>query len=169
VSPDEPEPQIAAHAILGLWRVQNQAVRRYADDSDSPEEFRDRVTADVHRAAMLLEAGLWSFGAMLKGGNSREQLKAAAEAAQQAGRQVSTAIRHAKSVWNCKRTQNATRITKRETSTTVGAGREVLVGAVPVPRVAVERCGPGRPGEVGVLARGDDPTARRVHGGMLQA
>jgi AcrR family transcriptional regulator len=99
VSPDEPEPQIAAHAILGLWRVQHQAVRRYADDSDSYEEFRDRVTADVRRAATLLEAGLWSFGAMLKGGNSREQLKAAAEAAQRAGRQVSTAIRHAKAVW----------------------------------------------------------------------
>jgi len=99
VSPDEPEPQIAAHALLGLWRVQHQAVRRYADDSASREEFRERVTADVRRAAMLLEAGLWSFGAMLKGGNSREQLKAAADAAQQAGRQVSTAIRHAKAVW----------------------------------------------------------------------
>jgi AcrR family transcriptional regulator len=99
VSPDDPEPQIAAHALVGLWQVQQQSVRRHAEGSMSAEQLREQVTSDVRRAARLLESGLWSFSAMVKGANNREQLKAAAEAAQQAGRQVSAAIRQAKTVW----------------------------------------------------------------------
>ena len=99
LSPDDPEPQIAAHSILGLWRIQYQALRRYADGLHGPDEVSVKVTAEVRRAARLIDSGLWSFGAMMKGGDSREQLKAAAEAAQQAGRQVATALRHARAVW----------------------------------------------------------------------
>jgi AcrR family transcriptional regulator len=99
LSPDDPEPQIAAHAILGLWRIQFHAVRRYADGHQSPDDVYAKVTAEVRRAARLIDSGLWSFGAMVQGGNSREQLKAAADAAQQAGRQVATALRQARAVW----------------------------------------------------------------------
>jgi AcrR family transcriptional regulator len=99
LSPDDPEPQIAAHAILGLWRIQYHAVQRYADGHQSPDDVFAKVTAEVRRAARLIDSGLWSFGAMVQGGNSREQLKAAADAAQQAGRQVATALRQARSVW----------------------------------------------------------------------
>ena len=99
LSPDDPEPQIAAHAILGLWRIQFHALRRYADGVEGVEDIYGRVTAEVRRAARLIDSGLWSFGVMVQGGNNREQLKAAADAAQQGGRQVAAALRQARLVW----------------------------------------------------------------------
>jgi AcrR family transcriptional regulator len=99
VSPDDPEPQIAATALLGLWRIQYAAIRRYADSEHSAEDIRRLVTDDVRRAARLVESGLWSFDAMVEGRTGRAQLKAAAEAAQLAGREVASAIRQAKTAW----------------------------------------------------------------------
>ncbi|HEY2173878.1 MAG TPA: TetR/AcrR family transcriptional regulator [Mycobacteriales bacterium] len=99
VSPDDPEPQIAADAILGLWRIQYQAMRRYADDEHTPDEVIDLAAAEVRRAARLIESGLWAFGVMVQGGGSREQLTAAAEAAHRAGKQVATALRQARTIW----------------------------------------------------------------------
>jgi AcrR family transcriptional regulator len=99
VSPDDPEPQIAADAIVGLWRIQFQALHRYASTSDSFDEVAEKVTADVHRAARLIESGLWAFEVMVQGPGTREQLRAATEAAQHAGRQVAAALRQAREVW----------------------------------------------------------------------
>ena len=99
VSPDDPEPQIAADAIVGLWRIQFQALHRYATTSDSFDEVAAQVTADVHRAARLIESGLWAFEVMVQGAGTREQLRAATEAAQRAGRQVAAALRQAREVW----------------------------------------------------------------------
>ena len=99
LSPDDPEPQIAAHAILGLWRIQYQALRRYCDGLETPDDIYAKVTAEVRRAARLIDSGLWSFAVIVQGGNSREQLKAAAESAQLAGRQVAAALRQARAVW----------------------------------------------------------------------
>ena len=59
--PDDPEPQIAATALLGLWRIQFQALSRYLDGSRTPAEVHEAVTADVRRAALLIETGLRSF------------------------------------------------------------------------------------------------------------
>ena len=61
LDPDEPEPQIAARAILGLWRVQFGSMARHAGGDHSALELRDAVIADVRRAAHLIETGLWSF------------------------------------------------------------------------------------------------------------
>jgi len=61
LDPGEPEPQIAAAALLGLWRVQFQALRACLDGSRSPAEVHRAVTADVQRAARLIEGGLASF------------------------------------------------------------------------------------------------------------
>ncbi|AGL17369.1 TetR family transcriptional regulator [Actinoplanes sp. N902-109] len=58
--PDDPEPQIAAAALLGLWRVQFQSLRRHLATTSDPGELHDEVTADVHRAARLIENGLTS-------------------------------------------------------------------------------------------------------------
>jgi AcrR family transcriptional regulator len=63
VSPDDPEPQIAAIALLGLWRVQFQALSRYLDGTRTPGQVHQAVTADVHRAARLISTGLNSFSA----------------------------------------------------------------------------------------------------------
>jgi AcrR family transcriptional regulator len=99
VSPEDPEPQIAAHAILGLWTVQWMAIRRHADSGLSSDDVLDQAAADVRRAARLIDSGLWAFGAMVQGRGDREQLTAAADAAQGAARQVAAALRQARTVW----------------------------------------------------------------------
>jgi AcrR family transcriptional regulator len=99
VDPDDPEPQIAAHALLGLWRVQYHAVRKYSDGTRSPDEAQDQVLAEVRRAARLIDTGLWSFGLAVQGSNGREQLKAAADAANEARKQVLAAIKQARDAW----------------------------------------------------------------------
>jgi AcrR family transcriptional regulator len=61
MSPDDPEPQIAARALLGLWHVQAASLRRHLDGSRTPAEVNDAVAADVRRAARLIEPALNSF------------------------------------------------------------------------------------------------------------
>ena len=58
---DDPEPQIAARALLGLWHVQAESLRKHLDGA--PERLDELVTADVRRAAQLIENGLGSFAA----------------------------------------------------------------------------------------------------------
>ena len=58
---DDPEPQIAATALLGLWSVQFQSLRRHLDGTRAPEQIHRAVTADVERAARLIDTGLGSF------------------------------------------------------------------------------------------------------------
>ncbi|MFC0433900.1 TetR/AcrR family transcriptional regulator [Kutzneria buriramensis] len=57
VPSDDPEPQIVAIALVGLWRVQFAALARYVDGRPA-SELVDAVTADVRRAADLLVGGL---------------------------------------------------------------------------------------------------------------
>ncbi|WP_371796830.1 hypothetical protein [Streptomyces sp. NBC_01718] len=61
MSPDDPEPQIAAAALLALWPVQFQALRRHLHRAQTSEELHDEVSADVQRAAQLIDAGLNSL------------------------------------------------------------------------------------------------------------
>ncbi len=63
MSPDDPEPQIAATALLGLWRVQFQSLAKYLDGVRTPAQVHQAVIADVRRAARLIDTGLSSFGA----------------------------------------------------------------------------------------------------------
>jgi AcrR family transcriptional regulator len=99
VDPDDPEPQIAAHALLGLWRVQYHATWKYSDGTRTVAEVRDLVLAEVRRAARLIDTGLWSFGMAVQGNNGRDQLKAAADSANEARRQVLAAIKQAREAW----------------------------------------------------------------------
>jgi AcrR family transcriptional regulator len=99
MDPDDPEPQIAAHAMLGLWRVQYAAQRKYSDGSLPVDEVRAKVVAEVRRAARLIDTGLWSFGLAVQGSSGRDQLKAAAESANEARKQVMSAIRQARDAW----------------------------------------------------------------------
>jgi hypothetical protein len=59
----DPEPQIAAKALLGLWRVQADSLRRYLDVAATPTRLYELVSADVRRAARLLDTGLRTFAA----------------------------------------------------------------------------------------------------------
>lgn len=61
MSADDPEPQIAARALLGLWHVQADSLRKHLDESLAPARIHELVTADVRRAAQLIDAGLHSF------------------------------------------------------------------------------------------------------------
>jgi len=63
MSTDDPEPQIAARALLGLWHVQANSLRKHLDGARTPAEVHDLVTSDVGRAAQLLDTGLRSFTA----------------------------------------------------------------------------------------------------------
>ena len=58
LTPDDPEPQIAARALLGLWRVQGDSLRKHLDHAATPARLHELVTADVRRAARIVETGL---------------------------------------------------------------------------------------------------------------
>jgi AcrR family transcriptional regulator len=58
---DDPGPQIAATALMGLWTVHFTALRKYLDDTRTPAAVFAAVTADVDAAAELLRTGLGSF------------------------------------------------------------------------------------------------------------
>jgi AcrR family transcriptional regulator len=61
MTPGDPEPQITATALIGLWRVQRQAMRRYLDGARTPARAHRAISADVDRAAQLIDNGLRSF------------------------------------------------------------------------------------------------------------
>ncbi len=61
MSTSDPEPQIAARALLGLWHVQADSLRHHLRGSPAPAHVHELVTADVRRAARLIDTGLRSF------------------------------------------------------------------------------------------------------------
>ncbi|RSD15550.1 TetR family transcriptional regulator [Amycolatopsis eburnea] len=60
--PDDPEPQLAAATLVGLWRVQFRALRTHLRPGRPLAEAIDAVTEEVRRAARLAETGLAGFG-----------------------------------------------------------------------------------------------------------
>lgn len=56
--PQDPEPQIAAVALLGLWPVQVDASCRALESAETAQQVREVVTEQVRRAARVLEVGL---------------------------------------------------------------------------------------------------------------
>jgi AcrR family transcriptional regulator/Sec-independent protein translocase protein TatA len=99
MDPDDPEPQIAADSLLGLWRIYFRAIVKYSNEKNTPSEVRDAVLDEIRRAARLIDTGLWSFGMAVQGTSGREQIKVAAEASNEARRQVVLAIKQAKTAW----------------------------------------------------------------------
>jgi len=61
LDPRDPEPQIVATALIGLWSVQVNSSCKYLDGLRGPADVRDAVTDEVHRAALLLETGFATF------------------------------------------------------------------------------------------------------------
>jgi AcrR family transcriptional regulator len=59
---DDPEPQIAATALLGLWGVHVTALRKHLDAARTPGAVYDAVTAEVEAAARLIRTGLQNYG-----------------------------------------------------------------------------------------------------------
>jgi AcrR family transcriptional regulator len=63
MTPEDPEPQAAARALLGLWHIQADSLRRHLDRTATPALLHQQVTADVRRAAQLIDTGLRAFAA----------------------------------------------------------------------------------------------------------
>ena len=64
--PDDPEPQIVAAALLGLWRVQFRALRTHLRPGHPLPDTVAAVTDEVYRAARLIQQGLTTFPAPAK-------------------------------------------------------------------------------------------------------
>ncbi|MBV9424815.1 MAG: TetR family transcriptional regulator [Solirubrobacterales bacterium] len=99
VDPRDPEPQAAGLALAGLGQIAFDARVRYIERGLRGAALRDAVNADIARAARLLETGLWSFDVLARGRRSRDQIKEAVKAAEEARAQVLRALRQARSAW----------------------------------------------------------------------
>jgi len=99
VDPDDPEPQMAALLLLGLWRTQYGSLRRHALPGAPVDDVLAAVRADVRRAARVADAGLSSFLVLARGSTTKEQLLEAADAANEARRQVMAAVKQARELW----------------------------------------------------------------------
>ncbi len=100
VDPRDPEPMIAARAIGALHELAFTSNMRHIVDGLRGAELRAAVVADLERAARLLDAGLWSFNLLTQGARTRQQLRDAALAADDARRQVLEAIKQARAAWS---------------------------------------------------------------------
>ncbi|RSM36471.1 TetR family transcriptional regulator [Amycolatopsis balhimycina DSM 5908] len=58
LSPDAPEPRIAATALVGLWDVKADAVKKHLYGDLGLDEVRERVLEEVRRAAQVIDGGL---------------------------------------------------------------------------------------------------------------
>jgi AcrR family transcriptional regulator len=105
VDPNAPEPQIAADALLGLWRIYYRAIIKHSDQVGDADTLRDEVLDDVRRAARLIDSGLWSFATAVQGAKGRRQLEEAAAASNDARKQVLVAIKEAREAWRLLRTE----------------------------------------------------------------
>jgi AcrR family transcriptional regulator len=100
VDPEDPEPQLAATVVLGLWTARHRAMHRHADDAVSMDELKAAVLDEVQRAARVADTGLSSFNLVVHPGvNSREQLRDAAAATNEARKQVVAAVKQARDAW----------------------------------------------------------------------
>jgi AcrR family transcriptional regulator len=99
VDPRDPEPQIAARAMVALYDLSQDSRMRHIEQGLRGGELRAAVRADLERAARLLETGLWSFNLLTQGARTRSQLRDAALASEEARKQVRAALRQARSAW----------------------------------------------------------------------
>lgn len=116
VDPRDPEPMAAARAIVGLTDLSFASRMRHIEQGLRGAELRDAVLDDLERAARLLDTGLWSFNLLTQGARTRQQMREAAAAADDARRQVLTALKQARAAWHelTRRERAATRRARSE-------------------------------------------------------
>ena len=100
VDPRDPEPMVAARAIVGLTDLSFASRMRHIEQGLRGAELRNAVLDDLERAARLLDAGLWSFNLLTHGARTRQQMREAAAAADDARRQVLAALKQARAAWH---------------------------------------------------------------------
>jgi AcrR family transcriptional regulator len=99
VDPRDPEPQIAARAMVALYDLSYDSRMRHIEQGLRGSSLRSAVRADLERAARLLETGLWSFNLLTQGARTRQQLREAALATEEARKQVRDALKQARAAW----------------------------------------------------------------------
>jgi AcrR family transcriptional regulator len=99
VNPDDPEPQLAAVIVMGLWSYRYRSAERHIGSGRSVKEVRDAVLDDVRRAARVADAGLSSFNLVVQPKTGRDQLREAAEITNEARKQVVAAVKRARDAW----------------------------------------------------------------------
>jgi AcrR family transcriptional regulator len=99
VSPDDPEPMIAAQALVGLHDLVYQSAVRHLRSGVFGPALRQAIEVDIDRAARLLDTGLWSFNLLVQGTSTRQQLIDATRAADDARKQVMEALKQARLAW----------------------------------------------------------------------
>jgi len=99
VDPRDPEPMIAARAVVGLQEVAFAARVRHIEDGLRGADLHEAVVADLERAARMLDTGLWSFSLLTQGARTRQQLREAAVAADETREQVVAALKQARAAW----------------------------------------------------------------------
>jgi AcrR family transcriptional regulator len=103
VDPRDPEPLIAARAIVALQELAFASRMRHIEDGLRGRELHAAVSSDLERAARLLDAGLWSFNLLAQGARTRQQLREAAATAEDVRRQVLDALEQARAAWRALR------------------------------------------------------------------
>ena len=99
VDPSAPEPIVAGRALAGLAEVVFESQNRHIRRGLRRVALREAVTADLERAARLLETGLWSFNLLTRGARAKQQAVEAARAAEDARVQVVKALKQARTAW----------------------------------------------------------------------
>jgi AcrR family transcriptional regulator len=99
IDPRDPEPISTARALVSLLELMLDSQMRHVGETTTAAELLPVVTADLDRAARLLDTGLWSFHLMVEGRKTKAQLRDAAVAAEQARQQVMSALRDARSAF----------------------------------------------------------------------
>jgi len=115
LDPRDPEPQIVAHALMGLWELREASMSRHMDEGLAGPDLQAAVQGDVARAARVLETGLWALHMVAQG----RQIAGAARAMNDARREIAGAVREARDAWRAAKqahldTQRAERDTHRE-------------------------------------------------------
>jgi len=99
LDPRDPEPQIVAHALLGMWEARETSLTRHIEDGLHGQALNDAVEEDQRRAARLLETGLWAFNVFAQGKRTTRQAADAVNAMDEARRQIAEAMRQAREAW----------------------------------------------------------------------
>lgn len=97
--PRDPEPIVAGRALVSLVELFYEAQLRRIGEGLTAGELRAAVESDLDRGARLLDTGLWSLNLLAQGLRTREQVREAATAADEARKQVVAALRQARSAW----------------------------------------------------------------------
>ncbi len=99
VDPQDPEPAVAARALVSLLELSYDSRLRNAVGGIDRMALQRLVEADIDRGARLLDTGMWSLHLMVQGRRTKDQIREAAMVAEQARQQVMAALRQAKRGW----------------------------------------------------------------------